>query len=71
MLLCSILATVVTEINSVSCIGFLLSMNICNSERTLHSHLMLVAVLMECMSANKHKKVNMPVVRRSVNGNLQ
>jgi hypothetical protein len=57
MLLCSILATVVTEINSVSCIGFLLSMNFCNSERTLHSHLMLVAIPMEYMSANEQNKM--------------
>ncbi len=33
-------------------------MNICNSERTLLSHLMLVAVLMEYMSANEHKKID-------------
>ncbi len=60
MLPCSILAIVVTETISLSCIGFLLSMNIYNSERILHSHLMLVAVPMEYMSANKHKKMNIP-----------
>jgi hypothetical protein len=58
MLPCSILAIVVTEIISVSSIGFLLSINIYNSERTLHSHLMLVAVPMEYVSANEHKKMN-------------
>jgi hypothetical protein len=60
MPLCSVLAIVVTEIISVSCIGFLLSMNFCNSERTLHSHLMLVAILMEYMSANKQNKMYIP-----------